>query len=118
MYDCFGFSICTHPHRNVIVTNISTKTKAFYLGNQPGLYSPAINKYVGGWGEEYARYFYFVSFSSRTMVYKGLLTGTQLLTFFHDYEMLVFGAVLMSMMIFMRRGLVPSIAQLIRRVGS
>jgi ABC-type branched-subunit amino acid transport system permease subunit len=32
--------------------------------------------------------------------------------------MLVFGAVLMSMMIFMRRGLVPSIAQAIRRAGS
>ncbi len=42
----------------------------------------------------------------------------QLLTFFHDYEMLVFGAVLMSMMIFMRRGLVPSIAQLVRKGAS
>jgi branched-chain amino acid transport system permease protein len=47
-----------------------------------------------------------------------LTVAPQLLTFFHDYEMLVFGAVLMSMMIFMRRGLVPSIAQLIRRAGS
>lgn len=46
-----------------------------------------------------------------------LTVAPQLLTFFHDYEMLVFGAVLMSMMIFMRRGLVPSIAQLIRRAG-
>jgi branched-chain amino acid transport system permease protein len=46
-----------------------------------------------------------------------LTLAPQILTFFHDYEMLVFGAVLMSMMIFMRRGLVPSIAQLIRRAG-
>jgi branched-chain amino acid transport system permease protein len=46
-----------------------------------------------------------------------LTVAPQLLTFFHDYEMLVFGAVLMSMMIFMRRGLVPSLAQLIRRAG-
>ena len=47
-----------------------------------------------------------------------LTVSPQLLTVFHDYEMLVFGAVLMSMMIFMRRGLVPSIALLIRRAGS
>jgi len=46
-----------------------------------------------------------------------LTVAPQLLTFFHDYEMLVFGAVLMSMMIFMRRGLVPSIAELFRRAG-
>lgn len=46
-----------------------------------------------------------------------LTVAPQLLTFFQDYEMLVFGAVLMSMMIFMRRGLVPGIAQLIRRAG-
>jgi branched-chain amino acid transport system permease protein len=44
-----------------------------------------------------------------------LTVAPQLLTFFHDYEMLVFGAVLMSMMIFMRRGLVPSIAEFFRR---
>lgn len=47
-----------------------------------------------------------------------LTVAPQLLTFFQDYEMLVFGAVLMSMMIFMRRGLVPSLAQLFRRAGS
>ncbi len=46
-----------------------------------------------------------------------LTVAPQVLTFFHDYEMLGVGAVLMSMMIFMRRGLVPSIAQLIRRAG-
>jgi branched-chain amino acid transport system permease protein len=46
-----------------------------------------------------------------------LTVAPQLLTFFHDYEMLVFGAVLMSMMIFMRRGLVPSIAEFFRRSG-
>jgi len=46
-----------------------------------------------------------------------LTVAPQLLTFFHDYEMLVFGAVLMSMMIFMRRGLVPSLAELFRRAG-
>lgn len=34
----------------------------------------------------------------------------QLLTVFHDYEMLTFGAILMGTMIFMRRGLVPTIA--------
>ena len=34
----------------------------------------------------------------------------QLLTVFHDYEHLVFGAVLIGTMIFMRRGLVPTLA--------
>lgn len=34
----------------------------------------------------------------------------QLLTVFRDYEMLVFGAILIGTMIFMRRGLVPTIA--------
>lgn len=38
----------------------------------------------------------------------------QVLTVFHDYEMLIFGAVLMGMMIFLRKGLVPSLADLIR----
>jgi branched-chain amino acid transport system permease protein len=38
----------------------------------------------------------------------------QLLAAFHDYEMLLFGAVLMGMMIFLRKGLVPSLAQLLR----
>lgn len=47
-----------------------------------------------------------------------LTVAPQVLTFLHDYEMLAFGAVLMSMMIFMRRGLVPSLALLVRRVGS
>jgi len=36
----------------------------------------------------------------------------QLLTVFHDYEHLVFGAVLIGTMIFMRRGLVPTLASL------
>ncbi|MBT3239050.1 MAG: branched-chain amino acid ABC transporter permease, partial [Rhodospirillaceae bacterium] len=36
----------------------------------------------------------------------------QLLTVFHDYEHLVFGAVLIGTMIFMRRGLVPTLADL------
>jgi len=47
-----------------------------------------------------------------------LTVAPQLLTVFHDYEMLVFGAVLMGMMIFMRRGLVPSIAERFRSAGS
>ena len=38
----------------------------------------------------------------------------QFLTVFHDYEMLVFGAILMGTMIFLRKGLVPSIADVIR----
>lgn len=36
----------------------------------------------------------------------------QILTVFHDYEQLVFGAVLICTMIFMRRGLVPTIGAL------
>ncbi|HEY6863738.1 MAG TPA: branched-chain amino acid ABC transporter permease [Burkholderiales bacterium] len=40
----------------------------------------------------------------------------QLLTVLKDYEMLVFGAVLMGTMIFMPRGLVPSLAALAARV--
>ena len=37
----------------------------------------------------------------------------QALTVFHDYEMLVFGAVLMGSMIFMRRGLLPTLLSLL-----
>jgi branched-chain amino acid transport system permease protein len=36
----------------------------------------------------------------------------QLLASFHDYEMIIHGAVLMGVMIFMRRGLVPTLADL------
>ncbi|NQU55700.1 MAG: branched-chain amino acid ABC transporter permease [Rhodospirillales bacterium] len=39
----------------------------------------------------------------------------QLLTVFHDYEMLVFGAAMMITMIFMRRGLVPTLHSAYRR---
>ena len=39
----------------------------------------------------------------------------QLLTVFHDYEMLVLGAVMMGTMIFLPKGLVPSLADLIAR---
>ena len=35
----------------------------------------------------------------------------QLLTVFEDYEMMVFGGVLMGMMIFMRKGLVPTLKE-------
>jgi len=45
-----------------------------------------------------------------------LTTLPQLLTVFHDYEMLVFGAVMMVTMIFMRRGLVPTLQSLFRRL--
>ncbi len=43
-----------------------------------------------------------------------LTTLPQLLTFLHDYEMLAFGAILMGVMIFMRRGLVPTLASFLR----
>lgn len=43
-----------------------------------------------------------------------LTTLPQLLTFLHDYEMLAFGAILMGVMIFMPRGLVPSLQAWIR----
>jgi len=39
----------------------------------------------------------------------------QVLAAFHDYEMMIFGGVLMGMTIFMRKGLVPSLAEFIRR---
>jgi branched-chain amino acid transport system permease protein len=39
----------------------------------------------------------------------------QLLTVFHDFEMLVFGGILMGTMIFMRKGLVPTLAALVTR---
>ena len=45
-----------------------------------------------------------------------LTTLPQLLTVFKDYEMVVFGAVLMGTMIFMPRGLLPSLAALAARV--
>ena len=38
-----------------------------------------------------------------------LTTLPQILTVFHDYEMLVFGAAMMITMIFMRKGLVPTL---------
>src|ERR1019366_7192181 len=41
-----------------------------------------------------------------------LTTLPQLLTLFKDYEMMVFGAVMMSTMIFLPRGVVPSLARL------
>ncbi len=44
-----------------------------------------------------------------------LTTLPQLLTVFHDYEMLVFGAALMATLIFMRRGLVPTLQAAFRR---
>ncbi|MBE9552381.1 MAG: branched-chain amino acid ABC transporter permease, partial [Proteobacteria bacterium] len=43
-----------------------------------------------------------------------LTTLPQLLTFLHDYEMLIYGAILMGVMIFMPRGLVPAIQAWIR----
>jgi branched-chain amino acid transport system permease protein len=42
----------------------------------------------------------------------------QVLTVFHDYEMMMLGAIMMAVMIFMRRGLVPTLAKLLRRRGS
>ncbi len=44
-----------------------------------------------------------------------LTTLPQLLTIFQDYEMLVFGAVMMVTMIFMRRGLVPTLRSALKR---
>ncbi|HVC12306.1 MAG TPA: branched-chain amino acid ABC transporter permease [Burkholderiales bacterium] len=44
-----------------------------------------------------------------------LTTLPQLLTVLKDYEMVVFGAVMMFTMIFMPRGIVPSVAALFRR---
>jgi branched-chain amino acid transport system permease protein len=47
-----------------------------------------------------------------------LTTLPQILTVFHDYESLVLGAVMVGTMIFMRKGLVPSIGDLVRsRLG-
>lgn len=43
-----------------------------------------IEKKVAGWGNVDASQFYIASFSSRTLVYKGMLTGTQLNSFFPD----------------------------------
>jgi branched-chain amino acid transport system permease protein len=42
-----------------------------------------------------------------------LTTLPQLLTVFKDYEMMVFGAVMMGTMIFLPRGVVPSLARLL-----
>jgi len=43
-----------------------------------------IEKEVTGWGEDYTSYFHICSLSGRTILYKGMLTGTQLITFFPD----------------------------------
>jgi branched-chain amino acid transport system permease protein len=42
-----------------------------------------------------------------------LTTLPQLLTVFKDYEMMVFGSVMMGTMIFLPRGVVPSLARLL-----
>ena len=39
----------------------------------------------------------------------------QVLTALHDFEHLVLGLIMMLVMIFMREGLVPSLARLVRR---
>ncbi|HWR97050.1 MAG TPA: glutamate synthase large subunit, partial [Candidatus Methanoperedens sp.] len=41
-------------------------------------------KEASGWGEEIARFFYVASLSARTLLYKGMLTGTQLVPFYPD----------------------------------
>ena len=43
-----------------------------------------VEKEVAAWGEEYTKYFYICSLSGRTLLYKGMLTGTQLTAFFPD----------------------------------
>jgi branched-chain amino acid transport system permease protein len=43
-----------------------------------------------------------------------LTTLPQLLTFLHDFEMLGFGAIMMGVMIFMPRGLVPTLVRLVK----
>jgi len=47
-----------------------------------------------------------------------LTTLPQLLTFLHDYEMMGFGAIMMGVMIFLPKGLVPTAARILKdRVG-
>ncbi len=46
-----------------------------------------------------------------------LTIAPQVLTVFHDYESIVFGAVLMGMMIVLPRGLVPGLVRLVQSVG-
>ena len=46
-----------------------------------------------------------------------LTTLPQLLTVFKEYEMVVLGAIMMGTMIFMPKGLVPSLASILRRSG-
>ena len=41
-------------------------------------------KEAAGWGEDVTRFFYVPSLSARTILYKGMLTGTQLLPFYPD----------------------------------
>ncbi len=43
-------------------------------------------KEAAGWGEAVTRFFYVPSLSARTILYKGMLTGTQLLPFYPDLE--------------------------------
>jgi glutamate synthase domain-containing protein 2/glutamate synthase domain-containing protein 3 len=43
-----------------------------------------VEQEISGWSDVDASQFYISSFSSKTIVYKGMLTGTQLLTFFPD----------------------------------
>ncbi|MEW6515632.1 MAG: glutamate synthase large subunit [candidate division FCPU426 bacterium] len=49
-------------------------------------------KEVAGWSDADFSQFYLPSFSCRTIVYKGMLTGTQLLTFYLDLHEPVFQA--------------------------
>ena len=43
-----------------------------------------VEKEIAGWPQEEANAFYVVSLSSRTVVYKGMLVGSQLATFYPD----------------------------------
>jgi glutamate synthase (NADPH) large chain len=51
-----------------------------------------VEKEVASWSDADFSQFYLPSFSSRTVVYKGMLTGTQLLTFYPDLSAPAFQA--------------------------
>ena len=77
------FSRATQPHiAQVIVAFDSADADAF----ERKLYviRRVVEKEVASWDYANAEQFYVASLSARTIVYKGMLTGTQLLTFFGD----------------------------------
>ncbi len=82
--DCLGsFSLVTMPaFRQIIVARGSLERASFE--RRLMVVRRQVEKRISGWRDVDATQFYIASLSSHTLVYKGMLTGTQLSQFFPD----------------------------------